>query len=66
LFSVLVASPSRHYWAYTIAAYLTSVVNDARAGFPISAILFVIAGLIAIFAAAAGVASLRRRPARIR
>jgi hypothetical protein len=55
LFSVLVASPSRHCWAYTIAAYLTSVVNDARAGFPISAILFVIAGLIAIFAAAAGV-----------
>lgn len=31
------------------------VVNDARAGFPVSAILFVAAGLIEIFIAAVGV-----------
>src|SRR5262245_43077687 len=31
LFSVLVASPIRHWWAYTLAAYFTSIVNDARA-----------------------------------
>lgn len=55
LFSVLVATPTRHWWAYTLAAYLTSVVNDARAGFPLSAILFVAAGVPEIWAAAAGV-----------
>src|SRR5262245_15598283 len=55
LFSVLVASPIRHWWAYTLAAYFTSIVNDARAGFPVSAILFVAAGLIEIFIAAIGV-----------
>jgi integral membrane sensor domain MASE1 len=54
LFSVLVATPFRHWWAYTLAAYFTSVVNDARAGFPVSAILFVVAGLIEIFVAAVG------------
>jgi hypothetical protein len=37
LFSVLVVTPVRHWWAYTLAAYFTSVVNDARAGFPVSA-----------------------------
>jgi PAS domain S-box-containing protein len=55
LFSVLVASPIRHWWAYTLAAYFTSIVNDARAGFPVSAILFVVAGLSEIFVAAVGV-----------
>ena len=55
LFSVLVATPTRHWWAYTLAAYFTSIVNDARAGFPISAILFVAAGIIEIFIAALGV-----------
>jgi PAS domain S-box-containing protein len=55
LFSVLVATPIRHWWAYTLAAYFTSVANDARAGFPVSAILFVIAGLLEIFVAAVGV-----------
>ena len=34
LFSVLVVTPIRQWWAYTLAAYFTSVVNDARAGFP--------------------------------
>ena len=55
LFSVLVVTPIRQWWAYTLAAYFTSVVNDARAGFPISATLFVAAGLIEIFIAAVGV-----------
>jgi PAS domain S-box-containing protein len=55
LFSVLVATPIRHWWAYTLAAYFTSVVNDARAGFPVSALLFVAAGIIEIFIAAVGV-----------
>jgi two-component system, LuxR family, sensor kinase FixL len=55
LFSVLVATPIRHWWAYTLAAYFTSIVNDARAGFPVAAILFVAAGLVEIFIAAVGV-----------
>jgi PAS domain S-box-containing protein len=55
LFSVLVVTPIRHWWAYTFAAYFTSVLNDARAGFPISAILFVAAGIIEISIAAVGV-----------
>src|SRR5215813_4830573 len=33
LFSVLVVTSIRHWWAYTLAAYFTSVINDARAGF---------------------------------
>ena len=55
LFSVLVVTPIRHWWAYTLAAYFTSFVNDARAGFPVAAILFVAAGLVEIFIAAVGV-----------
>jgi PAS domain S-box-containing protein len=55
LFSVLVMSPTRHWWAYTLAAYFTSIVNDASAGFPISAIFFIAAGMIEIFIAAVGV-----------
>jgi PAS domain S-box-containing protein len=55
LFSVLVASPVRHWWAYTLAAYASSVVNDIRAGFPASAGLFIAAGILEIAAAAAGV-----------
>jgi PAS domain S-box-containing protein len=55
LFSVLVVTPVRHWWAYIIAAYFTSVMNDARAGFPLSAMLFVVAGLSEILIAAVGV-----------
>jgi integral membrane sensor domain MASE1 len=55
LFSVLVVTPVRHWWAYTFAAYFSSVLNDARAGFPVSAVLFILAGLIEIFIAAVGV-----------
>jgi len=55
LFSVLVATPIRHWWAYILAAYFTSVINDARAGFPISAILFIVAGVIEVLIAAVGV-----------
>jgi PAS domain S-box-containing protein len=55
LFSVLVVAPVRHWWAYILAAYFTSVVNDVRAGFPVAAVLFIIAGLLEILIAAAGV-----------
>ena len=55
LFSVLVASPLRHWWAYTLAAYFSSVINDIQAGFPVSAALFIVAGILEIAAAAAGV-----------
>jgi PAS domain S-box-containing protein len=55
LFAVLVAAPVRHWPAYTVAAYFTSVINDARAGFPISAMLYLLAGLIEVLIAAGGV-----------
>ena len=44
--------PVRHWWAYTVAAYFTSVV---RAGFNLSAVLFLLAALIEVFIAAVGV-----------
>src|SRR5262245_39055817 len=52
LFSVLVATPIRHWWAYTLAAYFTSIVNDARAGFTVSVILFVAYGMLGFLFAA--------------
>jgi hypothetical protein len=55
LFSVLVGTPARHWWAYIVAAYFSSILNDARAGFPVAAMLFVAAGVIEILIAAAGV-----------
>jgi two-component system sensor kinase FixL len=55
LFAVLVVTPIRHWWAYTLAAYLTSIINDARAGFPLSAILFIVGDIIEVFIAAVGV-----------
>src|SRR5215510_2284096 len=55
LFAVLVATPVRHWWAYTIAAYFTSVLLDARAGLPLAAILFVVAGVIEVVVAATAV-----------
>jgi PAS domain S-box-containing protein len=55
LFSVLVVTPVRHWWAYVVAAYFTSIINDARAGFPVAAMLFVAAGLLEILIAAVGV-----------
>jgi integral membrane sensor domain MASE1 len=52
---VLVVSPAQHWFVYIVAAYFTSVINDARAGFPISAIWFIAAGLLEILIAAVGV-----------
>src|SRR5262245_6859082 len=40
LVAILVVTPTRDWWAYVVAAYFSSVLNDARAGFPDSAILF--------------------------
>jgi integral membrane sensor domain MASE1 len=52
---VLVVAPVRHWWAYIVAAYFTSVLNDVRAGFPVSALLFIAAGIMEILIAAVGV-----------
>jgi len=45
LLSVLVVTPARHWWAYIAAGYFSSVINDARAGFPVAAFLFLAAGV---------------------
>jgi PAS domain S-box-containing protein len=55
LFSVLVVTPVRHWWVYIPAAYFTSIINDARAGFPIAAMWFIAAGVLEILIAAFGV-----------
>jgi integral membrane sensor domain MASE1 len=55
LFSVLVVTPLRHWWVFTVAAFFTSVINDARAGFPPSGIAFLVGDVIEVFIAAAGV-----------
>jgi signal transduction histidine kinase len=55
LFSVLVATPARHWWAYIPAAYVTSVFNDVRAGFSITAFFFIVAGILEVLIAAVGV-----------
>jgi PAS domain S-box-containing protein len=55
LFSVLVVTPSRHWWAYILAAYFTSVVTDVRAGLPAWAVLFIAAGLLEVLIAAVAV-----------
>jgi len=55
LLSVLVVTPGRHWWVYILAAYFTSVIRDARTGFPPSAVLFVIAGIAEYMIAAVGI-----------
>ena len=55
LFSVLVMTPVRHWWVYIVAAYFTSVLTDALAGFPIWALLYIAAGLVDVLIAAFGV-----------
>src|SRR5262245_31737596 len=55
LFSVLVATPVRHWWAYMLAGYFTSVLNDVSAGFSSSALLFIVAGVLEMLIAAVGV-----------
>ncbi|MFI5006020.1 MAG: MASE1 domain-containing protein [Solirubrobacterales bacterium] len=55
LFSVLVATPARHWWAYILAAYFTSVIHDVSVGFPISAVFFIVAGILEILIAAVAV-----------
>jgi PAS domain S-box-containing protein len=52
LLSVLVVAPTRHWWVYILAAYFTSIVNDARAGFPIAARLYLAAAVIEVLIAA--------------
>src|SRR5262245_15599958 len=55
LFSGLVVAPVRHWWAYTLAAYFTSVITDLCAGFPVAAVFFIVAGIGEILIAALGV-----------
>ena len=55
LLSVLVVTPVRHWWAYIVAGYSSSIINDARAGFPLAAFLFVVAGVFELVFAAAGI-----------
>src|SRR5262249_15105996 len=56
LLCVLVVTPIRHWWAYAIAAFSSSVSNNARAGAPIPHILiFLAADSIEVFIAAVGV-----------
>ena len=55
LFGVLVVAPARRWGPYTLAAYFSSLVNDARAGFPVSGAVFLLADLVEVFIAAAGV-----------
>jgi signal transduction histidine kinase len=52
LLGVLVVVPMRHWWAYTLAAYFTSVI---KGGFSLPAFLFLIAALVECFIAAVGV-----------
>src|SRR5262249_30822373 len=54
-FSVLVVVPVRHWWAYILAAYFTSVITELRAGFPLEAFYFIGAGVCEISLAALGV-----------
>jgi RNA polymerase sigma factor (sigma-70 family) len=54
LFSVLVVTPVRHWWAYILAAYFSSVLTDLRAGFPIAALFFIVAGIGEVLIAALG------------
>jgi PAS domain S-box-containing protein len=62
LFAVLVMTPVRHWWAYTLAAFASPVVSDAREGFPLGGALFLIADLIEISIAAVGVRRLAGGP----
>src|SRR5262245_25276617 len=52
LFSVLVVVPVRQWWAYILAAYFSSVLTDLRAGFPLAAFFFIVAGVADILIAA--------------
>jgi integral membrane sensor domain MASE1 len=55
LFGVLRVAPIRHWWAYTLAAYFSSIIMDARAGFPASAMLFLVGDLVEVFIGAVGI-----------
>jgi PAS domain S-box-containing protein len=52
LLSVLLVARPVHWWAYVLAAYFSSVIRDARAGFPAEGFLFLGAGLLEILGAA--------------
>ena len=43
---MLVATPTRHWWAYILAAYFTSVLRNVWQGLPVSAVLFIVAGIV--------------------
>ena len=62
LLVTLLLTPVRHWWCYAAAAYFTSIINDAMAGFPVSGVLFLAGGLVEIVIAAVGVRSLTGFP----
>src|SRR5262245_46289826 len=55
LFSVLVVTPVRHWWAYILAAYFTGVMTELRAGVTIESFCFIVAGIVEILIAALAV-----------
>lgn len=52
LLTVLLVTRPAHWWAYVLAAYCSSIIRDARAGFPAEAFFFIAAGLLEILGAA--------------
>jgi len=55
LAAILIASPIRHWWAYTLVGYSTYAIDVARAGFLVSDVLYNVADIIKVFIAAVGV-----------
>src|SRR5262245_25029188 len=56
LLCALVGAPVRHWWAYALAGFFSSVHHNAQVGAPVQQIfLFLLADAIEVFAAALGV-----------
>src|SRR6185503_17954901 len=56
LLCALVATPSRHWWAYAVAGFFSSVNHNSHTGAPVSQILiFLVADAIEVTIAALGV-----------
>ena len=60
LFGVLVVAPVRRWWGYVPAAYVSSLIGDARAGFPLSGVTFLLADIVEVSASSSASAARRR------
>jgi PAS domain S-box-containing protein len=61
LLSVLLMTPVRHWWAYAVAGFFSSVYHNAHSGVPVSEIPFrLVADAIEVVGAALGVRRLAR------